>query len=175
MSWLRQVKPPCTIRAPIRPLAGSCAAMQFDFSGRRFWSAVAPAASARRLPRFCRGRRRGRRGRTSGARTGSRGRRGAPLDVRDTRRVADLARALGRLDILVNAAGIIRRDEELDPAVFADVVDINLNGACGYARACRGPCLRPREGRSSTSPRCCPSSVEDGCRAYSASKGGVAH
>ena len=42
------------------------------------------------------------------------------------------------LDVLVNAAGVIRRDLEHDPEVFADVLDINLTGtmrASAVARA----------------------------------------
>jgi NAD(P)-dependent dehydrogenase (short-subunit alcohol dehydrogenase family) len=53
----------------------------------------------------------------------------APLDVRDEAAVdATLAR-LDRLDVVVNAAGVIRRDAEHDPKTFADVIDINLTGA----------------------------------------------
>ena len=60
------------------------------------------------------------------------------LDVRDGPAVAARVGALPRIDILVNAAGVIRRDAEHDPAAFADVVDINLNGtmrSCAAARA----------------------------------------
>ncbi len=55
-----------------------------------------------------------------------------------TAAVATAVAALARLDVLVNCAGILRRGAELDPAVFADVVDINLNGSmrtCAAARA----------------------------------------
>ena len=45
------------------------------------------------------------------------------LDVRDPEAITAHHRGLPRLDILVNAAGVIRRDDEHDPAVFADVVD----------------------------------------------------
>ena len=60
------------------------------------------------------------------------------LDVRDDAAVRACVDALPRLDILVNCAGILRRGDELDPAVFAQVVDINLNGSmrtCAAARA----------------------------------------
>lgn len=51
------------------------------------------------------------------------------LDVRDDAAVRACVAALPRLDVLVNCAGILRRGEELDPEVFAQVVDINLTGS----------------------------------------------
>jgi NAD(P)-dependent dehydrogenase (short-subunit alcohol dehydrogenase family) len=59
------------------------------------------------------------------------------LDVRDGDSLERLvggftARSRG-LDVLVNAAGVIRRSEEFDPQVFRDVVDINLTATM---RAC---------------------------------------
>lgn len=69
------------------------------------------------------------------------------LDVRDEAAVNALVTALPRLDVLVNCAGVIRRGEELDPAVFAQVLDINLNGSmrtCAAARpklAASGGCI----------------------------------
>lgn len=51
------------------------------------------------------------------------------LDVRNSDVIAATIADIDRLDILVNAAGVIRRDVEFDPKVFADVVDINLVGA----------------------------------------------
>ena len=63
------------------------------------------------------------------------------LDVRDEAAVRACVTALDRLDVLVNCAGVIRRGEELDPAVFAQVVDINLHGtmrACAAAREALG-------------------------------------
>lgn len=55
------------------------------------------------------------------------------LDVRDDAAVTSLVQDRDRLDVLVNAAGILRRDRELDVATFADVLDINL---VGTLRAC---------------------------------------
>jgi NAD(P)-dependent dehydrogenase (short-subunit alcohol dehydrogenase family) len=60
------------------------------------------------------------------------------LDVRDAAAVTACLDRAPRLDVLVNAAGIIRRDAEHDPVAFADVVDINLNGTmrtCAAARS----------------------------------------
>ncbi len=57
--------------------------------------------------------------------------RGVALLVLDVRRDAEVVERIGsieRLDVLVNCAGIIRRQEEHDPAVFAQVLDVNLNG-----------------------------------------------
>ncbi len=60
------------------------------------------------------------------------------LDVSDPASVEQTVSGCERLDVVINAAGVIRRGEELDPAVFASVVDINLNGTmrvCAAARA----------------------------------------
>ena len=69
------------------------------------------------------------------------------LDVRDNSAVSTLINALDQLDVLVNCAGVIRRGREHEPDVFADVIDINLNGTqrcCAAARAllaARGGCI----------------------------------
>jgi NAD(P)-dependent dehydrogenase (short-subunit alcohol dehydrogenase family) len=59
------------------------------------------------------------------------------LDVRDAAAVAGLVAALPALDAVVNCAGVIRRGEELDPAVFAEVVDVNLTGSMRVCAAAR--------------------------------------
>ena len=59
------------------------------------------------------------------------------LDVTDQLAIDQLASSLQRLDILVNAAGMIRRGDEMDPAVFARVVDVNLTGAMRMSTAVR--------------------------------------
>jgi len=106
-------------------------------------------------------------------RTDFRGRNALPLDVRDPAAIAALLAAFPRLDIVVNAAGIIRRDAEHDPAVFADVLDVNLTGTmrlCGAAR----PLLA--ESRGCIVNIASILSFFGGGRvpAYSASKGGLA-
>ncbi len=59
------------------------------------------------------------------------------LDVTDPASVAALTGGLDRLDVLVNAAGMIRRGDEHDPEIFARVVEVNLTGAMRVATACR--------------------------------------
>ena len=60
------------------------------------------------------------------------------LDVRDGAAVEAFMARQPSLDVLVNCAGVIRRGEEHDPTVFAQVIDINLNGSmrtCSVARS----------------------------------------
>jgi NAD(P)-dependent dehydrogenase (short-subunit alcohol dehydrogenase family) len=66
------------------------------------------------------------------------------LDVRDEMQVAALLEAQPGLDVLVNAAGIIRRGEELEPRIFAEVVDVNLNGTMRVSAAARPLLARSR-------------------------------
>ncbi|OHV80468.1 SDR family NAD(P)-dependent oxidoreductase [Rhizobium sp. LCM 4573] len=67
------------------------------------------------------------------------------LDVRDRVAVERLVSSILELDVVVNCAGVIRRGEELDPDVFADVVDINLTGSMRVCAAAR-PKLAERGG-----------------------------
>ena len=57
--------------------------------------------------------------------------------MRDAAAIAAWFGALQKLDILVNCAGIIRRGDEHDPKVFADVVDVNLLGTMRLCAAAR--------------------------------------
>ncbi|TWO68502.1 SDR family oxidoreductase [Caenimonas sedimenti] len=95
------------------------------------------------------------------------------LDVRDDAAVPNFIASLSSLDVLVNCAGILRRGEELDPKVFADVLDINLNGTmrtCAAARA-----LLRASGGSIVNTASMLSFFGGGLvPGYSASKGGVA-
>ncbi len=67
------------------------------------------------------------------------------LDVTDAAAVAALVGGLGRLDYVVNSAGLIRRDAEHDPEVFAHVLDVNVTGGMRVATAAR-PLLRASHG-----------------------------
>ena len=95
------------------------------------------------------------------------------LDVRDPEAVDALIGSLSRLDHLVNCAGVIRRGQELDPAVFADVIDINLNGSM---RACTAARAKLAERRGSIINTASMLAFFGGglVPAYSASKGGIA-
>lgn len=60
------------------------------------------------------------------------------LDVADPDAVQSLAQNIPALDVLVNCAGIARRDEEYNPAVFVRVLDVNLRGILHLANAFKG-------------------------------------
>ena len=76
--------------------------------------------------------------------------------------------------MLVNCAGILRRGSEHDPAVFAEVVDINLNGTHAHLRRGARQAARAPAAASSTPRRCSASSAAALVPGYAASKGGVA-
>jgi NAD(P)-dependent dehydrogenase (short-subunit alcohol dehydrogenase family) len=59
------------------------------------------------------------------------------LDVRDDAAVRALAAKVERLDVLIHCAGRLVRHEEHQPEVFADIVDIHLNGNMRLATAFR--------------------------------------
>lgn len=95
------------------------------------------------------------------------------VDVASKADVDALFAQLSSLDILVNCAGIIRRGDELDPEVFAQVLDVNLNGtmrACAAAR----PLMRERGGAIVNTASMLSFFGAALVPGYSASKGGVA-
>ena len=103
----------------------------------------------------------------------------AALDVATPNGITDLLASMadtlpdGGLDILVNCAGIIRRNDEHDPEVFAQVLNINLTGtmrACSAAR----PLLRKRGGCIVNTASMLSFFGGGLVPGYSASKGGVA-
>ena len=95
------------------------------------------------------------------------------LDVRDGAAVQALVEGQGALNAVVCCAGVIRRGAELDPAVFAEVVDINLNGAMRVAAAAR-PALRQSKGCIVNTASMLSFFGGGLVPGYSASKGGVA-
>jgi NAD(P)-dependent dehydrogenase (short-subunit alcohol dehydrogenase family) len=66
------------------------------------------------------------------------------LDIADPAAVQRLADAIPKLDVLVNCAGIARRDQEYDPAVFARVLQVNLLGLLHLANAFQEQLARSR-------------------------------
>ena len=95
------------------------------------------------------------------------------LDVTSAESVARVTRGITRLDILVNCAGIIRRDEEFEMPVFEQVVDVNLNGAMRMSTACR-PLLAASHGAIVNIASMLSFFGGPRVPAYSASKGGIA-
>jgi NAD(P)-dependent dehydrogenase (short-subunit alcohol dehydrogenase family) len=87
--------------------------------------------------------------------------------------VAEVLATHGRIDVLVNCAGIIRRQEEHDPAVFAQVLDINLNGTMRTCAAAR-PKLAATQGCIINTASMLSFFGGGLVPGYSASKGGVA-
>src|SRR5262249_17221997 len=94
-------------------------------------------------------------------------------DVADQAAVDRLVAGITRLDVLVNAAGMILRGGlEFEPEGFLRVVDVNLGGTMRMCRACRG--LLARRGGSIVNLASMLSAFGSGyAPAYSASKGGV--
>ena len=95
------------------------------------------------------------------------------LDVRDAAAIAALTGAMPQLDILVNCAGVIRRGAEHDPAVFAEVLDINLTGTMRLCAAAR-PLLAQTAGCIVNTASVLAYFGGGLVPGYSASKGGVA-
>lgn len=96
------------------------------------------------------------------------------LNVATPGEVAAVGASLDRLDILVNAAGTIRREgREHDPEDFAAVVDVNLTGTMRVCSSCR-PLLKASRGCVLNVASMLSFFGSGPAPAYSASKGGVA-
>jgi NAD(P)-dependent dehydrogenase (short-subunit alcohol dehydrogenase family) len=95
-----------------------------------------------------------------------------PLDITDGAAVAAFGAGLDRLDVLVNAAGIIRRVAEFEIDTFEQVIDVNLTGTMRLSTACR-PALAKRGGAIINIASMLSFFGGGLVPAYSASKGGI--
>ena len=95
------------------------------------------------------------------------------LDVRDANAVQYCIEEIDSLDVLVNCAGVIRRNAEYEPEVFADVIDINLNGSMRVCTAAREK-LKQRKGCIINTASMLSFFGGGLVPGYSASKGGIA-
>jgi NAD(P)-dependent dehydrogenase (short-subunit alcohol dehydrogenase family) len=95
------------------------------------------------------------------------------VDLRDAQAATQLAEALPRLNILVQAAGMIRRADEHQPEVFEQVIDLNLNAAMRVAHALH-PHLKATRGCVVNVASMLSFFGGGLAPAYSASKGGIA-
>jgi len=95
------------------------------------------------------------------------------VDVADGNAITQFFEKIPEIDVLVNAAGIIRREEEFGLDAFAQVLDVNLTGVM---RACMAARPKLAKTRGSIVNIASMLSFFGGPRApaYSASKGGVA-
>ena len=95
------------------------------------------------------------------------------VDVADGRAIEQLFEKIPAVHVLVNAAGIIRRNDEFELDVFAQVLDVNLTGVM---RACLAahPKLAAAKGCIVNIASMLSFFGAPRAPAYSASKGGVA-
>jgi NAD(P)-dependent dehydrogenase (short-subunit alcohol dehydrogenase family) len=94
------------------------------------------------------------------------------LDITDTAAVNAFAAKLESVAVLINAAGVLRRPDEYDPDVFANVLDINLTGAMRLATACK-PALAKAKGAIVNVASMYAFFGAAHAPAYAASKGGI--
>ncbi len=95
-----------------------------------------------------------------------------PLDVTDIASVESVTASLDTLDVLVNAAGVLRPPDEYEPEVFANVVDVNLTGALRLSTACK-PALASAKGSIVNIASMYAIFGAPHAPAYAASKGGI--
>ncbi|WP_254509956.1 SDR family NAD(P)-dependent oxidoreductase [Anatilimnocola floriformis] len=95
------------------------------------------------------------------------------LDVTAAQAIERLIGQQRRLDVLINAAGMIARGKEHGPEHFERVIDVNLNGAMRMCAACL-PLLRETRGCVLNIASMLSFFGSGPAPAYSASKGGIA-
>jgi NAD(P)-dependent dehydrogenase (short-subunit alcohol dehydrogenase family) len=95
-----------------------------------------------------------------------------PLDVTDDAAVDSFAKDYGRVDALINCAGILLRDKEYEIATFVRVLDVNLTGTFRTCMAFR-PALAQSKGSIVNIASMNAIQALPRLPAYCASKGGV--
>jgi NAD(P)-dependent dehydrogenase (short-subunit alcohol dehydrogenase family) len=94
------------------------------------------------------------------------------LDVRDRKAIDAFVGTLHGLDVLINAAGVARPEEEYEEAAFLDVMDVNLNSVMRLSMAAR-PLLARSKGSIVNFASMLSYVVDDAVPACSASKTGL--
>ncbi len=94
------------------------------------------------------------------------------LDVRDRKAIDAFMATLTQLDVLVNAAGIVKPEEEFTEEGFLEVIDVNLTSAMRLAMAARG-LLAKSHGVIINTASMLSYLVDDSVPAYCASKTGI--
>jgi NAD(P)-dependent dehydrogenase (short-subunit alcohol dehydrogenase family) len=95
-----------------------------------------------------------------------------PLDITDDAAVEAFAKDHGRVDALINCAGILARDKEYEIATFMKVLDVNLTGTFRTCMAFR-PALARAKGSIVNIASMNATLALPRIPAYCASKGGV--
>ena len=94
------------------------------------------------------------------------------LDVRDRAAIDKFVPSLGSLDVLVNAAGIVKPDEEFNEDAYLEVIDVNMNSAMRLAMAAY-PLLKQSRGAIINTASMLSYLADDRVPAYCASKTGI--
>jgi NAD(P)-dependent dehydrogenase (short-subunit alcohol dehydrogenase family) len=94
------------------------------------------------------------------------------LDVRDRAAIDAFVPALGSLSVLVNAAGIVKPDDEFNEDAYLEVIDVNMNSAMRLAMAAY-PLLKASQGAIINTASMLSYLADDRVPAYCASKTGV--
>jgi len=95
-----------------------------------------------------------------------------PLDITDDAAVSAFAKDQGRVDALINCAGILARDKEYEIETFMKVLDVNLTGTFRTCMAFR-PALARAKGAIVNIASMNATLALPRIPAYCASKGGV--
>ena len=94
------------------------------------------------------------------------------LDVRDRAAIDKFVPSLGSLDVLVNAAGIVKPDEEFNEDAYLEVIDVNMNSAMRLAMAAY-PLVKQSRGAIINTASMLSYLADDRVPAYCASKTGI--